>query len=176
MSGANERTAAAAETVKRLHPRRCIPVPDVRFWKVEISRDPEFGDIVSGVFTPVLRKILEVVLADRLHLDGCRLNAVKASGSMQGSKFADVTAKVVYEAFIEGRLEAPMHLARNVHDLLRAAIRRIPTSNNLGPPDCVTALPPHSRHAIPSHNSRLQPRWREELHGSGSAFTREARP
>ena len=30
----------------------------------------------------------------------------------------DVTAKVViYEAFVEGRLEAPKHLARSVHDL-----------------------------------------------------------
>ena len=30
----------------------------------------------------------------------------------------DVTAKVViYEAFIEGKLEAPKHLARTVHDL-----------------------------------------------------------
>jgi hypothetical protein len=30
----------------------------------------------------------------------------------------DVTAKaVIYEAFVEGRLEAPRHLARSVHDL-----------------------------------------------------------
>ncbi len=30
----------------------------------------------------------------------------------------DVTAKVViYEAFVEGKLEAPKHLARTVHDL-----------------------------------------------------------
>ena len=30
----------------------------------------------------------------------------------------DVTAKVViYEAFVEGKLEAPKHLARAVHDL-----------------------------------------------------------
>jgi hypothetical protein len=30
----------------------------------------------------------------------------------------DVTAKVaIYEAFVEGRLEAPKHLARSVHDL-----------------------------------------------------------
>jgi len=36
----------------------------------------------------------------------------------QGSELTDVTAKgVIYEAFIEGRLEAPKHLARNVHDL-----------------------------------------------------------
>jgi hypothetical protein len=36
----------------------------------------------------------------------------------QKRELTDVTAKVViYEAFVEGRLEAPKHLARNVHDL-----------------------------------------------------------
>ncbi len=36
----------------------------------------------------------------------------------QRSQLVDVTAKVViYEAFVEGRLEAPKHLARSVHDL-----------------------------------------------------------
>jgi len=35
----------------------------------------------------------------------------------QRSELTDVTAKVViYEAFIGGRLEAPKHLARTVHD------------------------------------------------------------
>jgi hypothetical protein len=36
----------------------------------------------------------------------------------QRSELTDVTAKVViYEAFVEGELEAPKHLARTVHDL-----------------------------------------------------------
>jgi hypothetical protein len=36
----------------------------------------------------------------------------------QRSELTDVTAKVViYEAFVEGKLEAPKHRARNVHDL-----------------------------------------------------------
>ncbi len=36
----------------------------------------------------------------------------------QRSEVTDVTAKVViYEAFVEGKLEAPKHLARRVHDL-----------------------------------------------------------
>ena len=36
----------------------------------------------------------------------------------QRSELTDVTAKVViYEAFVEGKVEAPMHLARTVHDL-----------------------------------------------------------
>jgi hypothetical protein len=34
------------------------------------------------------------------------------------SELTDVTAKVViYEAFVEGRLEAPKHLVRTVHDV-----------------------------------------------------------
>ena len=38
--------------------------------------------------------------------------------SWQRRELTDVTAKVViYEAFVEGRLEAPKHLARTVHDL-----------------------------------------------------------
>ncbi len=36
----------------------------------------------------------------------------------QRSELTDVTAKVViYEAFVQGKLEAPKHLARAVHDL-----------------------------------------------------------
>ena len=36
----------------------------------------------------------------------------------QRSELTDVTAKVViYEAFVEGKLEVPKHLARTVHDL-----------------------------------------------------------
>jgi hypothetical protein len=38
--------------------------------------------------------------------------------ALQISELRDVTAKVVInEAFVEGRLEAPKHLARTVHDL-----------------------------------------------------------
>jgi hypothetical protein len=36
----------------------------------------------------------------------------------QGSELKDVTAKIViYEAFVEGKLEAPKYLARGVYDL-----------------------------------------------------------
>jgi hypothetical protein len=36
----------------------------------------------------------------------------------QRSELTDVPAKVViYEAFVEGKLEAPKHLARTVHDV-----------------------------------------------------------
>jgi len=43
----------------------------------------------------------------------------------QKSELTDVTAKlVIYEAFVEGRLEAPKHLARTVHDLPFYDIRK----------------------------------------------------
>jgi hypothetical protein len=36
----------------------------------------------------------------------------------QRSELTDISAKVVvYEAFVEGKLEVPKHLARTVHDL-----------------------------------------------------------
>ena len=42
----------------------------------------------------------------------------------QRSELSDVTAKVVmYEAFVEGKLEAPKHLARSVHDLYFEPLR-----------------------------------------------------
>ena len=37
---------------------------------------------------------------------------------MEGNQITDETAKlVIYQAFVEGGLEAPKHLARRVHDL-----------------------------------------------------------
>jgi hypothetical protein len=42
----------------------------------------------------------------------------KQVGGWQKSELTDVAAKVViYEAFVEGKLEGPKHLARIVHDL-----------------------------------------------------------
>jgi hypothetical protein len=41
--------------------------------------------------------------------------------SWRRSELTDITAKVViYEVFVEGRLEAPKHLSRTVHDLYSA--------------------------------------------------------
>ena len=42
----------------------------------------------------------------------------KQNETWQRSELTDVTAKVViYGAFVEGKLEAPKHLVRTVHDL-----------------------------------------------------------
>ncbi len=86
--------------------------------------EPEFGDIATGAFTPVLAKhsksfsLIDCISVgvDRMqrNFDPMR----KQVEAWQRSELTDVTAKVViYEAFIEGRLEAPKHLARSVHDL-----------------------------------------------------------
>jgi hypothetical protein len=76
----------------------------------------------------------------------------------QRSELTDVTAKVViYEAFVEGRLEAPKHLARTVHDLYfepkyeefrprRSGVSRMHSLR-------------HSRNWTQSLNSKRQPKW-----------------
>jgi hypothetical protein len=62
-------------------------------------------------------------LTHRSHLgrggsDAAKLRAdAKTGEAWQRSELTDVTAKVViYEAFVEGNLEAPRYLARTVHD------------------------------------------------------------
>jgi hypothetical protein len=85
---------------------------------------PEFGDILPGVFTPVLAKHSKSFsLIDCISVGVDRMQRSfepmrKQVEAWQRSELTDVTAKVViYEAFVEGRLEAPKHLARSVHDL-----------------------------------------------------------
>lgn len=82
------------------------------------------GKIVSGVFTPVLAKhskSFSLIDCISVGVDRMQRNfepMQKQVEAWQRSELTDVTAKVViYEAFVEGRLEAPKHLARTVHDL-----------------------------------------------------------
>jgi hypothetical protein len=84
----------------------------------------EFGNIVPGVFTPVLAKhskSFSLINCISVGVDRMQRNFEpmrKQVEAWQKSELTDVTAKVViYEAFVEGRLEAPKHLARTVHDL-----------------------------------------------------------
>lgn len=84
----------------------------------------QFGEIVAGVFTPVLAKhskSFSLIDCISVGVDRMQRNFEpmrKQVEAWQRSELTDVTAKVViYEAFVEGRLEAPKHLARNVHDL-----------------------------------------------------------
>ena len=80
--------------------------------------------IVAGVFTPVLAKhskSFSLIDCVSVGVDRMQRNFEpmrKQMRAWQRSELTDVTAKVViYEAFVEGKLEAPKHLARTVHDL-----------------------------------------------------------
>jgi hypothetical protein len=74
----------------------------------------------SGAFTPVLAKHSKSFsLIDCVSVGVDRMQRSfepmrKQVEAWQRSELTDVTAKVViYEAFVEGRLEAPKHLARS---------------------------------------------------------------
>src|SRR5260370_37070397 len=77
-----------------------------------------------GVFTPVLAKhsksfsLVDCISAgvDRMQRNFEPMR--KQVKAWQRRELTDVTAKVViYEAFVEGKLEGSKHLARTVHDL-----------------------------------------------------------
>ena len=89
-----------------------------------IFTGPEFGNIVPGVFTPVLAKhskSFSLIDCVSVGVDRMQRNFEpmrRQVEAWQQSELTDVSAKVViYEAFVEGKLEAPKHLARTVHDL-----------------------------------------------------------
>src|ERR1039458_1070140 len=88
------------------------------------ERDPQFGNIVPGAFTPVLAKhskSFSLIDCISVGVDWMQRNfdpMRKQVEAWQGSELTDVTAKIViYEAFVEGKPEAPKHLPRIVHDL-----------------------------------------------------------
>jgi hypothetical protein len=79
---------------------------------------------IGGVFTPVLAKLSKSFsLIDCISVGADRMQRNfepmrKQVEAWQTCELTDVTAKVVvYEAFVEGKLEAPKHLARSVHNL-----------------------------------------------------------
>jgi hypothetical protein len=81
-------------------------------------------NVVPDAFTPVLAKhskSFSLIDCVSVGVDRMQRNFEpmrKQVETWQRSELTDVTAKVViYEAFVEGKLEAPKHLARNVHDL-----------------------------------------------------------
>ena len=78
----------------------------------------------SGDFTPVLAKhskSFNLVDAVAVGVDRMQRNFEPMRAQVerwQAAQVTDATAKlIVYQAFIEGDLEAPKHLARRVHDL-----------------------------------------------------------
>ncbi len=97
---------------------------DKMHWKrMRTASDPRLCRIVWGVFTPVLAKhskSFSLIDCISVGVDRMQRNfepTRKQVEAWQISELTDITAKVViYEALAEGRLEAPKHLARSVHD------------------------------------------------------------
>ena len=117
-----------------IHPGRITSKPEVERGESRLARksasgtliftEPEFGNIVPSVFTPVLAKhskSFSLIDCISVGVDRMQRNFEpmrKQVEAWQRSELTDVTAKVViHEAFVEGKLEAPKHLARTVHDL-----------------------------------------------------------
>ena len=99
----------------------------------------------SGDFTPVLAKhskTFSLIDCIAVGVDRMQRNFEpmrKQVEAWQRSELTDVTAKlVIYEAFIEGKLEAPKHLARMVHDLyFEPEVRGIQATDHLESFECV---------------------------------------
>jgi hypothetical protein len=109
-----------AQTILSLSFFACDKAADHTF---RFARHPSSWPI-DGVFTPVLAKHSKSFsLSDSISVGVDRMQRNfepmrKHVEVWQRSGLTDVTAKVViYEAFLEGKLEAPKHLARTVHDL-----------------------------------------------------------
>lgn len=108
-----------------------LSIQDSCYWEtIRKKRQPKipasdhFCHIVPSVFTPVLAKdskSFSLVDCVSVGVDRMQRNfdpMRKQVEAWQKSELMDVTAKVViYEAFVEGKLEARKHLARTVHDL-----------------------------------------------------------
>ena len=89
-------------------------------YRVFVCSNMAFG----GDFTPVLAKhskSFSLIDCISVGVDRMQRNFEpmrKQVEAWQRLELTDVNAKVViYEAFVEGKLEAPKHLARTVHDL-----------------------------------------------------------
>ena len=92
----------------------------------------------------------------------------------QRIELTDVTAKVViYEAFVEGKLEAPKHLARTVHDLyFEPKYEEFRPRTIWSPP---MRSPPRSRNWILFRSSRQQPSWANSSKSGSHSRSRRGR-
>ncbi|MGA9392946.1 MAG: hypothetical protein WBV69_21125 [Candidatus Sulfotelmatobacter sp.] len=103
----------------------------------------EISNIVPGVFTPVLAKhsksfsLIDCISVgvDRMQRNFEPLR--KQVEAWQRSELTDVTAKlVIYEAFVEGKPEAPKHLAPCT-TCTSSPVRGIPAANDLESVQCI---------------------------------------
>ncbi len=117
------------------------------------------GDIVSGAFIPVLAKHTKhLSLVDILSVGEDRMQRNfepmrKQVEAWKGTRLLDDTAKlVIYRAFVEGKLDAPKHLARRVHD--QYFDRKLKSSPREQCGACPTPSRARSRNSIRSRSSR----------------------
>jgi hypothetical protein len=136
----------------------------VYFWELQYPQNREFGNIVPGVFTPVLAKhskSFSLIDCISVGVDRMQRNFEpmrKQVEAWQRSELTDVTAKVViYEAFVEGKLEAPKQLAAPC--MTCTSIRSMKSSNRERSGVFRMRLPPHSRNWMLSLNSRRRRNW-----------------
>jgi hypothetical protein len=87
------------------------------------SPSGSFGNIVPGAFTPVLAKhskSFSLLDSISVGIDRMQRNFEPMRKQVEAwcsAELTTVAAKmIIYEAFIESELEAPKHLARNVHE------------------------------------------------------------
>ena len=115
-----------------------------RYTPLMLMLQREFGNIVPGAFTPVLAKhskSFSLIDCVSVGVDRMQRNFEpmrKQVEAWQRCELTDVSAKVViYEAFVEGKLEAPKHLARTVHNLyFETEVRGIPVADDLEFVEC----------------------------------------
>jgi hypothetical protein len=117
----------------------------------------------SGDFTPVLAKhskSFSLIDCVSVGVDRMQRNFEpmrKQVEAWQRSELTDVTAKVViYEAFVEGNLEAPKGRGPCMTFTSSRSMRSFERARS---GVCATPSRPPSKNWIPSHNSRRQPSW-----------------
>ena len=112
---------------------------------MKVHAPGELGNFVPGVFTPVLAKHSKSfsridclsVGVDRMQRNFEPMS--KQVEAWQQSELTDVMAKVViYEAFVEGKVEAPKHLCPHCsRPLFRTGVRGVSITHDLESLECV---------------------------------------
>jgi hypothetical protein len=101
--------------------RPATKLVSLRLTTVDVQMTPVDVQIASRFYCLPFSKSFSLIDCISVGVDRMQRNFEpmrKQVEAWQRTELMDVTAKVViYEAFVEGKLEAPKHLARPVHDL-----------------------------------------------------------